>query len=270
LLPFSVQKRKRFAKTYFLTAEGQFGNWISDKPLSDEHVSLLVQHLSRNYKNLVWRWNPFDPAPVNMDVQNVYEVAEDENYAVDLTCGFDHVLKGCYHGHRCSYHKGKREGLSIRLAETEKDWREYYQAYEDSLRRWGDAALSRYEWTLFDIMYKLHSPYIKLWVAIHDDVVIAGALCFYAKHHVVCWHAAAVEKYFLLRPMNFMFLEVMGQLCASGYRWFDFSTSAGLEGVAAFKKRFGAQEMKCDVVYKKSGAMRKYIAIKKLLNKVSQ
>lgn len=268
LLPFTIQKRKKVATTYFLTAEGQFGNWISAAPLADEHVSLLVHHLNGKCKNLVWRWNPYDPVSTDIDLKDVYELVEDENFAVDLTGGFERVLKGCYHGHRCSYQKGKRAGLSIRLAESEADWKDYYVAYEDSLRRWGDAALSKYDWRLFNIMYQLKSPHIKLWIALYDGAVIAGALCFYAKHHVVCWHSAVVEKYLLLRPMNFMFLEVMGELCACGYRWFDFSVSGRLEGVATFKKRFGARELKCNVVYKKSRPMRKYIAIKKLLNRV--
>jgi len=269
VLPFSLQKRKKFVKTYFLTADGQFGNWISLDPLDKNHVSLLTDHIHRKCHNLVWRLNPYDPVEVEISHPNIYKLEEDENFAVDLTCGFEQVLKGCYHGHRCSYQKGKKEGLTIRRAETEEDWRQYYGAYEDTLRRWGDSTLSQYEWDLFRIIYENKSIHVHLWLAIHNTAVVAGALCFTAKHHVVCWHAAVLEKFFPLRPMNYMFLEIMKEMSAIGYECFDFSTSAHLEGLQTFKKRFGAREFKCNVIYKKAIPMRTYIKLKQFIQKAT-
>ncbi|MCX8110639.1 MAG: GNAT family N-acetyltransferase [Syntrophorhabdaceae bacterium] len=264
LIPFSFQKRKGISKTYYLTADGQFGNWISLDNLEIEHILLLTKYIDRHCKNLVWRLNPYDPASKDIYLENLYELEVDENHAVDLSEGFNSVLSGCYHGHRCSYKKGVKEGLKIRLAEDEKDWKSYYHVYEDTVRRWGDRALSVYDWRLFEIIFKLRSPYIKLWLVQHNDTVIAGALCFYAKTHVVCWHAAALESYLPLRPMNFMFLEVMKTLCDCDYGWFDFNTSAHLDGLKTFKSRFGARQLQCNVYYKKSKTIRTYIKIKDL------
>lgn len=108
LLPFTVQRRKNLIKTYFLSAEVQFGGWISTDTLEDEHTSLLVDYIDNKCSNLVWRWNPYCPAPVKMDVHDIYELEEDESYSIDLTSGFSEILKGCCHGHRCSYNKGKK------------------------------------------------------------------------------------------------------------------------------------------------------------------
>lgn len=67
-----------------------------------------------------------------------------------------------------------------------------------------------------------------------------------------------------------MFLEVMRETRTCGYRWFDFNTSAHLEGVKTFKKRFGAEKMQCNVVYKKSGFIKNYITIKNLIRKINK
>lgn len=274
LLPFTLQIRKKTIRNFFLTAEGQFGNWISETELNKDHVEHLIKYLSDEFGNLVWRWNPFDPSSVHVNpdclsnLDCLYMVEEDETYAVNLTCGFDGVLDRCYHGHQCSFRKATRERLSFSLAETEEEWKEYYLVYLDSVRRWGDSALSKIEWNFFYMLLCRHSPNIKLWLVRYGSIVIAGGLCFYSKKHLVCWHAANLEEYFSKRPMNFLFMEIMKDACANGYTWFDFNTSAHLDGVKTFKKRFGASELKCNVFYKKIKPIQGYITIKNFYKKI--
>jgi lipid II:glycine glycyltransferase (peptidoglycan interpeptide bridge formation enzyme) len=62
------------------------------------------------------------------------------------------------------------------------------------------------------------------------------------------WHGATIGTYFNLRPVNLLYYEVIKTACKKGYIWFDFNPSAGLEGVKAFKERFGAQALKCPIV----------------------
>ena len=274
LFPFTVQIRKKAIKNFFLTAEGQFGNWISETELTQDHVNHLLKYLMDEFGNLVWRWNPYDPSSAFIDFKCfsnfdcIYEIEEDETYAVNLDCGFDGVIDRCYHGHQCSFRKAQKEGLSITIAETEKDWKEYYDVYLDSLRRWGESALSKIEWDFFQLLFSFSSPNIRLWLVRDGSVVIAGGLCFYAKKHLVCWHAANLEAYFSKRPMNFLFMEIMRDACANGYKWFDFNTSAHLEGVKTFKKRFGASELKCNVLYKKIKPIQGYISLKSFYKKI--
>ncbi|HOV89658.1 MAG TPA: GNAT family N-acetyltransferase [Syntrophorhabdaceae bacterium] len=267
LIPFSVQKRKGMSKTYYLTAEGQYGNWISIDEIQDEHASLLIKHIDQHCKNLVWRLNPYDPINPVVRLNNLYELEEDGNHAVSLTQGFENILSNCHHGHRCSYRKGIKEGLELKLAEGIDEWKAYYCTYEDTVRRWGDKVLSFYDWQLFKIIFDLASKYIKLWIVLYKGDVISGALCFYAEKHVVCWHASVLENYLSKRPMNFMFLEIMKNHCFDKYKWFDFNTSAHIEGLKTFKGRFGAKSLSCHVCYKKSKPIKAYIKFKNFLKK---
>ncbi|MBA4417145.1 MAG: hypothetical protein C0392_04445 [Syntrophus sp. (in: bacteria)] len=263
LLPLSLQKRKGFIKNYFLTAEGNFGNWISEYYLTGEHITLLTEYLTNHVGNLIWRWNPYDGCGIHINPDDIFELEEDETYVIDLRDGYERVFKECSHGHQCSARKAEREGVAIRCAETEGEWQSYFAAYEDSLDRWGESALSRFTWGFFHGIFSMNSPYIKLWLATYDSEVIGGALCFYSKRHVVCWHASTFGKFFNMRPVNLLMLEIIKDSCEKGFSWFDFNTSSHIDGVRTFKKRFGALELPCHVVYQKTGFVKSYIFIKK-------
>ncbi len=182
ILPFSVQRRKGLIKHYFLAAEGNFGSWISESALSERHVVLLTEYLTKRVGNLIWRWNPYDGYNIDVSPDEVFSVEHDETYAIDLRKGFEGIYRECSHGHRCSARKAEREGIIIKYAEHEEEWWGYYVAYRDSLERWGDSALSQFTWDLFYDIFQRNSVNIKLWVAIYKNMVISGALCFYAKN----------------------------------------------------------------------------------------
>ena len=138
----------------------------------------------------------------------------------------------------------------IRQADSLEDWQTYFRVYEDSLIRWGEDATSRYGWELFEAMFRRNSPHIQLWVAMYEGKLVAGDICFYAKRHVVAWHAAALEKFFHLRPVNLLRYEVIKNACEQGYSWYDLNPSGGHEGVKQFKKRLGAVSLPCHTMVK--------------------
>jgi hypothetical protein len=240
LFPLSVSlSHKTIVKTYLSSPAGTYGGWISDDELGVAHSALLAGYLTR-LSSLIWRLNPYDPLLSKIRVRNTQE---DETHACNLAAGFDAVCKQGTKGHRSAAAKACREGVIVKEANTAEEWRAYYRVYEDSLRRWGGYASSRYEWGMFDEMFRRRSPRIKLWLAVYQDELVAGALCFYAPTHAVCWHGAALESYFYLRPVNLLMREAVRDACDRGLTWFDFNPSGGHEGVKAFKKSFGAQPL---------------------------
>jgi hypothetical protein len=234
-------------KSFVSSADGTYGGWIAVDPIGREHAILMMEFLTTELGHLFWYINPYDAlvATTGVDADTHY----DETQAIDLERGFDAVYRDWSHQCRNSERKARRSGVLVKLAQTEEEWREYYQAYEDSLRRWGDQALSQYEWALFREMFDAHSDHIKLWLATtKEELVVAGVLVCYAKTHAFAWHAAALQDYFALRPFNRLYYEIMRHASETGYRWFDFGPSAGLEGVRRFKKSFGARPLDCAYV----------------------
>lgn len=239
---------KRVFKQYLSSPAGTYGGWISISKLSNNHKQLLYSYIVNKCKNLIWRLNPYDPVD---DIENSKNIEPDETYTLNLECGFDVIYKGWTKGHASAARKARKArkaGVEIKEATTLQDWKEYYEIYEDSLRRWGDSASSRYGWTLFQLIYNLSSSNIRLWLSVFDGKVVAGALCLYARKHVGYWHGAASSEYFKLRPVNLLMYEIIKNSCEEGYRWFDFNPSGGHEGVRNFKKSFGAMELYCPVV----------------------
>jgi len=244
LLPLSVEVTcKGLVRTYVTSPMGTFGGWISQDELTVEHAEKLAEYLSE-LGNLVWRINPYDDVLRQIQIENA---REDVTHALDLRDGIEAIWEK---GRKRKVKKAKREGVSVRTSAQLEDWSTYFAMYEDSLRRWGDRATSRYEWELFETLFRRNSAHILLWLAYYQEDVVAGALCFSSKRHVVYWHGAALKEYFPLRPVNLLMYEIIRAAAQQGYWWFDFNPSGGHEGVAAFKKSFGAQEYASPMVVK--------------------
>lgn len=248
LLPFSTRWIiKGLAKQTISSPAGTYGGWLSLDNLSEIHSRLLHEYITTHYKNLIWRLNPYNSSETSLNINDVKHVRNDETHALNLEFGFKSIYKGWSKGHASAARKARKAGVEIREAATLQEWEDYYKIYEDSLNRWGESVSSRYAWKLFQSMFDLSSSNIKLWLATFDGQVIAGALCFHAKKHVVYWHGAALSKYFNLRPVNLLMYEVIKKSCEHGYKWFDFNPSGEHEGVRAFKKSFGSEELACPV-----------------------
>lgn len=246
LLPLSSRRILRgLFKQYISSPAGTFGGWLSINELSESHGRLLYEYIMSHYGNLTWRLNPYNPLEAGLNIKGV---EKDETQALNLECGFEAIYKGWTKGHASAATKARKAGVEISEATTLQDWLDYYAIYEDSLKRWGESASSHYDWSLFQYMFDLSSFNIKLWLATFDAQIVAGALCFYARKHVGYWHGAASANYFNLRPVNLLMYEVIKESCEHDYKWFDFNPSGGHQGVRAFKKSFGAEELGCPVV----------------------
>jgi predicted N-acyltransferase len=175
---------------------------------------------------------------------------------VELSGGFDSVFAGWSNQHRRSARKATREGVVVRQADGRADWEAYFEAYRASLDRWGEDASEPYRWEMFSRMSDHPRDLVRLWLALVDGEVAAGAVCGYAKRHVVYWHGAAHARFFKKRPVHKLFHSVIADACERGYRWFDFNPSGGLEGVREFKRGFGTVELPCPTIVTESGMSR--------------
>jgi predicted N-acyltransferase len=194
-------------------------------------------------------------------------VVQDETHCLDLSIGFERIVKAGTKEHARAARKARRAGVSVRLAESENDWRAYFQAYVSSHARWGALATRFYPWKFFAVLFKRRSPNIRLWLAIHENEIVAGAICLYSPRTVVYWHGAALASHFALRPVNLLLHEIIKDASEHGFRWFDFNPSGGLEGVKNFKKSFGATALASDVLQMTSPAVAAISNCRSLLGK---
>lgn len=233
-------------KLYLSSPECTYGGWISTDKLDSNHTVLLLNLIKIKFPNFFWRMNPYDVLSLKSDIK----ITDDgETHAINLQKGFEFIATNMSRDHRRAVKKANENGVTVKIASSIEDWRAYYQVYEDTVSRWGNRLLGeKYSWSLFEDMFNRRSSNIELWLAIHQDKVIAGALFFHSKKHFDDWHSAAVEASLNLKPVNLLLYEVIKHACEKGYDWFDFNPSAGLQGVRSFKEGFGAEALKCDIV----------------------
>lgn len=230
---------------HMASMDGGFGGWISTDSLSSAHAQLMIQFLTQELgTSLFWRLNPYDNLVLESEIPS-HEY--DETHVINLSKDF----KTLYTNQSSPVRKARKaakEGVWIKEASSLEDWQEYFQVYQSSLKRWGDRAITEYPWQLFQELYQQHSNQIKLWLAVYEDRIISGAVCFYAKKHVVYWQGATLEDYFHLRPVNLLLYSIMKDCYEQEYTWFDLFPSGGMEGVIAFKKSLGASPLPCPIV----------------------
>lgn len=226
------------------TFAGCYGGVIADGPVEEEEERALHRSLPGwRTDRVALTGNPLrrEGAPEPGDP---FEGREDFTQILELEGrDFDDVVSGFSKGHASSMSRAEREGVTVREAESLEDYRAYFGAYEDSLRRWGEDATTRYPWRLFRRGFELsrkHPELIRLWLAEVEGSVAAGAWVFYWNGHADYWHGAAYEEYFDHHPNQLLQAEILRDALARGIRYYDFNPSGGHEGVAAFKKHFGA------------------------------
>lgn len=246
LLPLSLERAGRWGARsgHRSSPAGTYGGWLSSDRLDERHAVLLSRYLLE-LPGLVWRVNPFDA--VGADVSS-HAGRPDHTRALELGAGFAPLRTGWSKGHRSAARKALREGVSISVATGLEGWRSYFDLYRAALGRWGEAATSCYGWKLFERLHARHSAHVRLWLASRGDELLAGAVVFSAKEHVVYWHGSSLPDRERLRPVHLLLHEIVRAACSEGHAVFDFNPSGGHPGVDAFKKGFGAPRRPSPVI----------------------
>jgi hypothetical protein len=226
-------------------AFGCYGGPIADGSVPSTTMSKLHDTVlkRRLLASLDLTGNPFSP----FRSPTTGEARPDSTQVLHLRGKtIDELIRSFSKGHRAASRQGQRMGVSINKAETLRDFEDYYGAYEDSLDRWGDAATSRYSWELFREVWSLSQKTpesIELWLAKVADKVAAGALLFRWNRHCVYWHGAAYEEFLSYRAPTLLLASVLERCVENDVDVFDFNPSGGHEGVAKFKRGFGAEPL---------------------------
>jgi hypothetical protein len=241
VLPLTRQRLARGVSYVDLSSPaGTYGGWLSADRLGAGHAELLVRHLLQKRRAVWWRVNPFDPLAASVAG---LPLQADWTQALPLSSDTEGVCARAHHGPRSAARKAVREGVSVRLAQSDSDWHGYYRIYLQLLEHWGGRASSRYDWSLFDALGRLEGDQVRLWLADYGDRLIGGGICLYSHTHVSYWHAATLPKFRHLRPSDLLAFTMIEDACERGYGWFDFNPSGGHEGVVTFKKRFGCDSL---------------------------
>jgi hypothetical protein len=269
LFPLSYTKSvKGLVKDYVSSPAGTFGGWLSEDHLEESHIHLLLEYAKG--LNIVMRQNPYDKLLCQLDVD---WSLEDFTQAIDLSGGFESVYNLWQQGGGSTLRKSrkaKREGVIVKVADSLSEWNEYFECYQESLERWGDKVTSNYQWRLFEIFFKRNSSHVKLWLALYDNQIIGGAICFYMNKHVVYWHGASKSLYHRKRPINLLMYEIIRDACENQYHWFDFNPSGKHESVVQFKNSFRPKKLVSHVLFNQTKMKKIVVKLRKFRSLISE
>ncbi len=249
LVPVSEERQLGgTARRGHLSPGGTYGGPLSESPLAEADYADILEILRRRYGGITWRGAPGEP--VTAWLARLAGTDAEETHVVDLRESPEDRARRWSKGHKAAARRAEREGVRVRLASSAGDWDAYYQLYQGRLRHWGAAATSSYPRSFFSLLAE--KPGVKLWLAAHDERIIAGALCLYGRRHVAYWHGAADDEFSSLQPAHLTLRTAMDDAAVEGRWWFDYLPSGQNAGVAAFKHGFGAHPLPAPI-YRRDG-----------------
>jgi CelD/BcsL family acetyltransferase involved in cellulose biosynthesis len=137
--------------------------------------------------------------------------------------------------------KARKAGVEVRRAEGEDDFLTYYAILEECRRRWGSGRGPGP--AFFAGLSRLSRDSVEMWLAVHEGRVIGGDLNFVQGGIVMNWGNVSTDAARSLAPNNLLHAWAIERASEAGHRLYDLGSSAGIEGVRAFKASFGAAEV---------------------------
>jgi hypothetical protein len=237
VLPCAATPLARGLRSRHVMPAGTLGGWLAEAPLGPGHAAAVCAWIGRRLGDCDLRLSPFAPHP---EAPSREAVLWDETHVLDLAPGWDRVARGFSKGHRAAVRQAERAGVRVAPAREPADWDAYRALGEATRARWGERAAAAHPPGLLAELARVGEPGVRLWLARAGDRPVAGALCLHGPRHVAYWHGAADARAFPLRPVHALLAAALQDAAARGFAWFDFGPSGGLEGVAHFKRGFGA------------------------------
>lgn len=224
---------------------GGYGGWLAEARLGKQHAESLARHLVREYPTLTWRLNPFN----DVECSSAPAAArEGHTRVLQLGEGLETLRRRFSKEHRAAVEQARRMGVEAGTAGGDLAWAEYARLYESSLERWGKRSTTRHDPRVFEELKRREGGNVRLWLSRYQSEVVAGAILLQQGEQLCYWHGAARSERLHLRPVHLLLHEAIDQACQEELEVFDLGPSAGVEGVEAFKKGFGAVPLPAPVV----------------------
>jgi hypothetical protein len=223
------------------TFEGCYGGFIADGPVLPAEAANIYQYVcSWSTYTFYMVDNPLAP-PLPAQVTSMLSTfANDTSYTLALDGDFATIFSHFSKTRRNVYRRGIRKGVQIRLATSLDDYRAYFASYCDAVARWGES--KSYGWNLYEQIYNLSQIYpeqIKLWLMVVNSQIVGGRFVFYWNQHVAAWSGTAHRDFLDYGAIPVGDTEIIRDAIARGFRYVDFSTCGGIQGMIDYKRRFG-------------------------------
>lgn len=225
------------------TFEGCYGGIIADGPVLPAEVANIYQHVcSLTTYRFHMHDNPLAPPLPDAVTSKLSVLVNETSYAITLDADFATIFARFSRTRRNVYRSGIRKGVQTRVATSLDDYRAYYGCYRDAVDRWGESESYGYGWGFFEQLYALNERYhdqIKLWLTVVHEQIVGGRFVFYWNQQAAAWSGTAHRDFLAYGVIPVGDTEIIRDAIARGFRYIDFSTCGGIQGMIDYKRRFG-------------------------------
>lgn len=157
-------------------------------------------------------------------------------FARELPRDEDAILKAIPRKQRAEVRRAQTLGLQVRVGRTERDLRDHYRVYSESVRNLGSPVFPR---SLFAAMLHAFGEDADILTVSSDGIPIASVLSLYFKNAVYPYWGGGTTAARALRGNEHLYHELMRHAARRGCTRFDFGRSKLGTGAFAFKKNWG-------------------------------
>lgn len=218
-----------------------------------EAVRLACAHRGMGAREIIIHGHPHFP----LRLENPFRQEKRQSHILHLGRPYEQINAGYNEATRRWLRKARAAGMQVRVAKGTEEWRRYYETYLESRSRWGKDATSQHTWEFIEAVSGLNVDVAKLWIALHQGRICAGAIVLYKYPVLYYWHGAFSQEFAQLSPSKWLHDRIIDDANARGFHTYDMLGSGGHDGVVKFKEALGARRVEFSSYYWQCSALRR-------------
>lgn len=137
--------------------------------------------------------------------------------------------------------KGLREGVEVRMLETEEEIKSFHTLYVAGSSSWG-GRVHPYPLRLFMELFKRRDEGVVFWGGFLGERLLGGNIDFYFGEMAVAWQAGLSPESYPYYVGSLLVTAAVEEACRRGMKVFNLGSSQGDEGLIFFKKSLGGSQ----------------------------
>ncbi len=221
---------------------GTFGGPVTGSGAPPEATELLLDEFRRAARTpATGAAHLVDLAGRCEDGMRGFESVSEEAQVVRLRGEYDDLWNGFKPSARNKIRKAEKAGVTVRRASSVEDFLAYHEMLEECEARWGTPTSHGAEF--FRALAGVPGDGVQMWLAEHEGSIIAGDLHFAQNATVMNWGNVSRDSARRLAPNNLLHAVGIEEGLREGRAVYNLGSSAGIEGVDAFKAAFGTERV---------------------------
>jgi hypothetical protein len=269
-LAFVSIKRAIFTQLYS-NYEGTYGGPFCLSTLSDEEKSKVNSMLLEEFVKLTSGKKVIASTVCtsNSEAKSIltcagFEMQPFTGASISLVDGYDHVeMNVIKKNRRNERNRSFKRGCTTGVTTDPDIIDEYYPIYLKATSRWGSKPVP--EQLLKDLLADSSGNAFMSWVRL-DGKLIGGHLNFSSGGIVTAWNGATDLELKDVFPASVLIFTDVEEACSRGCVLLDLGAHGGVDGVAQFKRMFGAESDHRVMFSKKTILKRMYDKLKTVIN----